>query len=77
MSELKWLSTTERLPMIYETVWIFFNNKKVVLGYLNYDPDGKENEKWYEMDEDEYGWTKWWMPIKKPKKPLKENICQQ
>ena len=69
MSE--WISVYDRVPKEFEIVWVFWRDREVVIGYQTLSPkEGYHpDEHWYSLENEKERWAKYWMPIKRPKKP--------
>jgi len=63
----EWISVTEKLPELFEVVWIYWRDREVLMGFrcdeehtLEKDPEWG----WYSIKDEKSKWCKWWMPIK-------------
>jgi hypothetical protein len=68
-----WIKVTDKLPKLFENVWIYYRDREVLIGYRTYQ--GKHtiecpaNEGWYSIEDEKCRWTNYWKPIEKPNPP--------
>ncbi len=56
----EWISVKEKLPPLFEIVWIYWRDREVHLGCRTAD-DGEPHECWYSFEDEKCKWTNWWM----------------
>jgi len=72
---MKWISVKDRLPELFEIVWIYWRDREVLLGCQTAN-DGEPEDCWYSFDDEKCRYTNWWMshkdwPIDPPAPPQK------
>lgn len=73
MINMEWISVEDRLPDLFEIVWIYWRNREVILGCKTAS-DCEANECWYSFDDEKCRFTDFWMshkdhPIDPPEAP--------
>lgn len=58
----EWISVNEKLPKLFEVVWIYWKDREVLLG-CRVDLDSEPSEGWYSFEDDKCRWSNWWIPV--------------
>jgi hypothetical protein len=61
-NKMKWKRVTDELPKLYEVVWIYWRDRKVLLGCRSYEAD-TPTEGWYSFEDEKCRWTNFWMRV--------------
>lgn len=70
---MKWINVKNKLPHLFEIVWIYWKDREVLLGCRTAE-DCEPNECWYSFEDEKCRWNHWWMshkdsPCDKPRPP--------
>lgn len=70
----EWISVKDKVPPIFEVVWVYWRDREVLLA-CKMDGEGTEpSENWYSFEDEKCRWAHWWIPVNeytwdKPKPP--------
>jgi|GEM_PF-5677458 hypothetical protein len=59
---MTWISVKDRLPDLFEIVWIYWRDREVLLGCRTAD-DSEPNECWYSFEHQKCRGTNWWQKV--------------
>jgi hypothetical protein len=69
---MEWISVYDSLPPVDEPVWVYWRDRKVLIGWKSCLDSDPANE-WYCWEDGKFRWTYWWMPISgKPTPPTED-----
>lgn len=62
---MKWIKCADKLPKIYEVVWIYWRDREVLLGCKLFEEDENSypSEQWYSFADDKCRSSKYWQPV--------------